>query len=76
MIRIYPETDLYKVASTITSDSEIFGDETMIIVGYLAQILRTAETFGLVFTDQIDDLWGGKVTVTAYPSTRRHHWTF
>lgn len=76
-ININHESDLYEVANSITGgNSELYGDEVMVVVGKLAVCLRTAETFGIVFTDKIPDMWGGEVVVTAYPSTRRHHWTF
>ena len=76
-IKLNPETDLRLVAQEITGgDSEIYNDETDNTVHRLAEIRSTAERFGLVFTTDIPDCWGGTVTVTAYPSTQRHHWSF
>lgn len=76
-IRLNPETDLHEVAHSITGgDSEIFGDEVSNTVSRLADIRATAERFCVRFTAEIPDCWGGTVSVTAYPSTRRSHWSF
>lgn len=76
MVRLYPETDLFQVAKSITDNSISFGDEIDNTVARLAEIRSTAERFGLVFTTDIPDCWGGTISVTAYPSTQRHHWSF
>lgn len=76
IIKLQPETDLFEVAQSITSNSEIYGDEIDNTVTRLAEIRETAERFGIRYSDEIPDCWGGTVTVTAYPSTRRTRWTF
>ena len=75
-IKLQPETDLIQIAKTITSNSEIFGDEIDNVIHRLAEIRETAERFGIRYSDEIPDCWGGTVKVTAYPSTRRTRWTF
>lgn len=75
--KLQPETDLVKVAVLITGgDSETFGDEVDNTVHRLSEIRSTAERFGVRFSAEIPDCFGGTVRVTAFPSTRRSHWSF
>ena len=76
-VTINKDTDLVALATVITGgNSEIYSDEVDGCVLDLANILNTAETFGIPFTAPVSDWWGGHVIVTAQPSHRQHHWSF
>ena len=76
MLKINANSDLFKVAQTITSNSELFGDEVETVEGELRDALLQAETIGSPLTTKVHDMWGGMVSVTAYPAHRLHKWTF
>ena len=75
-ISINSESDLTKVASEITCNSELFGDEVDAVRMYLCEVLNDAEKFGTIMSREITDMWGGNVKVTAYPSKRSSSWSF
>ena len=73
---INSNTNLEIAASAITHDSELFADEVQTVRRELAEILAEANRWGCTMQTTILDMWGGKVVVTAVPTTRKHSWSF
>ncbi len=70
------ETDTKALASIITGDSELFGDEVLSVEAQLNTLRQEADNLGCVLSDSINDFYGSTVKVIAYPAHRRHKWTF
>ncbi len=76
MLKITKNSNLNKIASEITCNSELFGDEVMNVEAQLKDALVSAEEIGCEITAAINNMWGGKVWIVAIPSVRKHHWVF
>lgn len=72
----YKQDEIWEIAEKITCDSEAFGDETLAVVGQLAELSNDANKFGIEVEGSISDMWGGKVAVVAVPNIYRHSWSF
>ena len=72
----FKKAEIQKLASKITADSELFGDEVATVAAQLAELSNSANKFGCRMTGKIRDCWGGTVTVTAVPDHLRTSWSF
>lgn len=72
----FKKSEIEKVAKIITFDSELFGDETMMVIAQLVELSDTANKYGCKITDNVADGWGNYVSVTAVPDKYRHSWSF
>jgi hypothetical protein len=70
------DTDTKALASIITGNSELFGDEVLSVEAQLNTLRQEADKLGCVMSDTINDFYGGTVKVVVYPSHRRHQWSF
>lgn len=68
--------NIKELVNAITFDSCLFGDEEMSVYAQLNSLLSSANAYGCEITGEIEDCWGGTVTVTAVPATRKHEWFF
>ena len=75
MIR-FRKSEIEKVASRLTCNSELFGDEVMSVTSQLSELSNSANEFGCSMEGKIRNCWGGTVTVVAMPDVRKHSWSF
>ena len=73
---INKDTDTSKLASIITGNSEIFGDEIMSVEAELNTLRQYANKYGCAMEGTINNFYGGVVKVTAFPAVKRHSWSF
>jgi hypothetical protein len=76
VIMEFKKAEIQKLASKITADSELFGDEVATVAAQLTELSNSANEFGCRMTGKIRDCWGGTVTVTAVPDHFRTSWSF
>ncbi len=76
MVKVSSKSNLRKVAEKLTDNSELFGDEIDSVVFHLNNLLKSAEEFGTPMIGEVNNMWGKTFKVIAYPTVRRHEWSF
>lgn len=72
----FKEREIKRVAESITSNSELFGDEVISVISQLAELSDEANKYGCRMEGKVDDMWGCKVPVVALPNHYRSSWSF
>lgn len=72
----FTKSEINNLASELTHNSELFGDEVASVTAQLVELSNSANEFGCPIEGKISDCWGGTVTVVAMPDMRKHSWSF
>lgn len=72
----FTKSEINNLASELTHNSELFGDEVASVTVQLSELSNSANEFGCPIEGVIDDCWGNSIPVTAMPDVRKHSWSF
>ncbi len=72
----FRNSEIEVVASKLTCNSELFGDEVASVTAQLVLLSNSANEFGCAMEGKISDCWGSSVSVIALPNKAKHSWEF
>lgn len=76
MLNYYKKSEIEAIASKLTRNSELFGDEVASVISKLSELSASANQFGCDMEGRIATMWGETVPVVAMPDKYRHSWSF
>lgn len=72
----FKKSNIEAIANKITCNSELYGDEVGSVFYQLTKLSNSSNTFGCEMVGEVDNCWGGTVTVMAIPDKYQHSWSF